>query len=125
MTLGFINAVGGFLRERADWVVILVGTALILLFIELRLRSIVGALFAQHEKRESELHASSTLVAEAAAGTAREAARHIEELRVETNALRLDINNLTVLVKAHDAKIASMETRLLRASLAVPRRGDP
>jgi hypothetical protein len=96
------------------------GVALVvaLIFIEVRLR----ALFARHEKREEQLHASSALMADAAAALAREAARRIEELRIEAAGAKLDIENLGQLLKLHDGRLKAIEERLLRAALLIPGR---
>jgi ribosomal protein L13E len=119
--MAFINA----LRPHAD-VVFSLGLAVLMLFaLDWRL----GRAFSNHELKEEKLHANTVLLADTAAATAREAGRHIDELRAETNALRLDINNLSELVRVHEAKIVNVEARILRASLAVPHRhqreGDP
>jgi hypothetical protein len=120
--MAFVTALSNFSREHLDAVASLLGIALVLAFIELRLR----ALFARHEVKEEKMHASAVLLADTAAATAREAGRHIEEIRLEANALRLDINNLSELVRVHEAKLVDIDMRILRASLTVPHpRRDP
>lgn len=90
---------------------------LLLGFIELRLRS----LFARHEVREERLHASAQLVAEGAAARVLDNIRQIEGLRVETSAIRLDLANLSELVRVHETRLSDAELRILRAAVAVPR----
>jgi hypothetical protein len=116
--MAFIQAISGFSREHMDAVLSLVGIGIVLVFIEVRLR----ALFARHEVKEEKMHASAVLLADTAAATAREAGRHIDELRLEANALRLDISNVSELVRSHEVRLAEVEMRILRASIAVPRR---
>jgi hypothetical protein len=95
------------------------GVGLVLLAaIEMRLRS----LFARHEAREEKMHASAVLLAEGASARALDTYRHLEELRIEASALRLDVSNVSELVRVHEARLSDVEMRLLRASLAVPRR---
>ncbi len=123
--LAFINAVGAYLRERADWVVILAGMALILSFIEMRLRS----LFASHEVRESNLHASAQLVAESASGATRVISGHIDELRAKTAATDLTVADQGRKVESLAYRVEEIDKRLARAAGAVPRthrrEGDP
>lgn len=89
---------------------------LTLVFIELRLR----ALFARHEVKEEKLHATSQLVSDAAAATAREATRHINEIRIEVAAQRINVANLGELLRDQEGRLGAVETRLMRAALAVP-----
>ena len=121
--IGLINATLSFLRERADWIVILVGVALILSFIEVRLR----ALFSVHELTEQRLHAETGLLAESATGAARVAAGHIDTLRADLAEQRMDLANITVAVKMHDQRLGALTERLMVAALRVPtpRRDEP
>jgi hypothetical protein len=102
---------------HADALAVFTVGAFLLVFIEVRLR----ALFARHELRETKMHAESAMMADVAAATAREAVRHIEELRAETSAIRLDVNNLSELIRLHETRISEAETKLIRAAVAVPR----
>lgn len=99
--------------------VFLVGI-LLLAFVEMRLRS----LFARHEVREEKMHAASALLADAAAAVSREASRHVAELRLEATAIRLDVANLSELLRGHEARLVAAEQRLTRAAMVVPRRPD-
>lgn len=103
--------------DHYDAFAVLGVAVLMLAFVEMRLR----ALFARHEIREEKMHATSTLLADAAAATAREASRHIAELRSEVNDARLDIENVGAMVKMHDGRLGAIEERLMRAALMVPR----
>ena len=121
--IAFINATMSFLREKADWIVILGGVGLILTFIEVRLR----ALFSIHELTEQRLHAETGLLAESATGAARVAAGHIDTLRADLAEQRMDLANITVAVKMHDQRLGALTERLMVAALRVPtpRRDEP
>jgi hypothetical protein len=114
--LGFIHAVAEFLRERADWVVILLGMLAILSFIEVRLT----ALFLRHEKREEQMHAASALMGETASAIAKDAHRKIEELRASTATVQDRAVDLASQVRMHDKRLGAVEERLMRAALLVP-----
>ena len=114
--IAFINALSSFLRERADWIAILGGVALILIFIETRLRS----LFASHEVTEQRLHAETGLLADAASAAARVAGGHIDVLRADLAEQRADLANINVLVKMHDQRLGALSERLMIAALRVP-----
>lgn len=102
--------------DHLDAFAVLAAGLLMLVFIELRLR----ALFTRHEAREEKLHATSQLLADAAAATAREATRHINEIRVEVAAQRINVANLGELLRDQESRLAAVETRLVRVSVAVP-----
>lgn len=94
------------------------GVGLVLLgAVEWRLRS----LFSRHEIREEKMHASAMLLAEGAAARVLDNIRQLEGLRNETAAMRLDIANLSELVRVHEDRIREAEARILRATTAVPR----
>lgn len=98
--------------------------AVILSFIEIRLR----ALFARHEAREERMHATSQLAAEGAVAAAHAAKRTVEELRVEIAAQRLNLANMAELLRDQEGRLVAVEMKLVRASVAVPhhhrREGD-
>jgi hypothetical protein len=115
--LAFIQALAGAAREHIDVLLSLVAFAALLAFVEYRLRD----LFARHEVREEKMHATSAMLADAAAATAREASKHLAEVRTAASDLRIDIDNLGALVKMHDGRLGAVEERLMRIVLAVPR----
>ena len=96
---------------------------LMLMFVEMRLRS----LFARHEIREERMVAGAVLASEGAISRVAENVRHIEELRSNVGDARLDIENIGAMVKMHDGRLGAIEERLMRAALLVPhpRREEP
>lgn len=111
-----MTALVAFLAERMDWIVILVGFALILVFIDFRL----AKLFTNHERREQEMWASLSLVAEGANGNAVSVGRKVAELRADVDKHRSVVVELEADVRMHDKRLGAVEERLMRAALLVP-----
>lgn len=105
------------IQDHYDAVAVVVVGVLMLAFIELRLR----ALFTLHEKREERMHAASQLLADSATAAAREAVRHIHEIRAEIAEQRESVANLGELLKIQEGRLVAVETRLVRVSVSVPR----
>jgi hypothetical protein len=76
--------------------------------------------FRNHERREEQLHAGTQLVSDAAAATAREASRMVAEIRLEVAAQKINVANLSELLRDQEGRLASVELRLTRAAIAVP-----
>jgi hypothetical protein len=85
--------------------------------------------FLGHEARERQLIAELQLTGDGAAGAAREASRHVRELRAEQTLHKVSLDNLSVEVREHGKRLGSLEERFTRAALAVPhshrREDDP
>ncbi len=109
------------MSQHADVFLVLGALAVILAFIEVRLR----ALFLRHETREERMHADSQLRADGAAAAAKENARHIHELRVDVTEQRIDLGNLGEMVRLQGSRLEAVETRVGRAAMTVPRREPP
>jgi hypothetical protein len=102
--------------------VLAVGVALIIA-VEMRLR----ALFSRHESREQAMHAESQLAASGAVAAATMATRNVEAIRAEVAEQRMNVANLSELVRVQEARLIAVEVRLARALVAVPHppHGDP
>lgn len=104
------------ISDHIDALAVLAVGVLLLAFIELRLR----ALFTRHESREERMHATSQLAAEGAVSAAREAQRTVEEIRSEVATQRLNVANLSEMLRVHEGRLAAVELRLTRVLVAVP-----
>jgi hypothetical protein len=102
--------------ERADWVIILVGVAAILVFIDLRL----AKLFQRHELTERRMYAELALTSDGAAAGAREASRDLRDVRGRLESHGSAVASLQADVKMHDKRLGAVEERLMRAALTVP-----
>jgi hypothetical protein len=122
--IAIITALAGAMREHGDVVLVVIVATLMLGFLLFMGDRMMARRFRIHEEVEQRANAALAMTAESAAGTALVAGRHIEELRAETTALRLDVNNLGELLRSHELRIADAEAKLARGAFVMPRR-DP
>ena len=116
--IAFINA----LRSHADAIIAVGLVVFVLGWLEFAL----SRRFRVHEQVEIRNLASVQLLSETAVGTAREAARHVDELRSETTLTQVRVEDLSDEVRMTSRRLGAVEERLMRAALAGPgRRDDP